>query len=117
MPRDRYEPLKLNQTNRYAGYQFHARVRVDGMEASDAFQFLILSVYHWIRSRVPEDDRGVPELALPEAEDITTGLCSGRENVTQPREWPSRGLRSRTGPGLLRALPRTVRHPPRTLPE
>lgn len=69
MPRNTYEPLKLNQTNRYAGYQFHARVRVDGMDAASAFRFLILSVYHWIRSRVPEEDRGVPELALPEAEE------------------------------------------------
>lgn len=67
MPRDRYEPLKLNQTNRYAGYQFHARVRVDGMEPAAAFRFLILSVYQWIRDRVPENDRGVLELALPEA--------------------------------------------------
>ena len=31
MPRDRYEPIKLNQTNRYAGYQFPARVKVDRM--------------------------------------------------------------------------------------
>ncbi len=70
MTRDRYEPIKLNQTNRYAGYQFHARVKVDGMEPSVAFRFLILSVYHWIRSRVPENDRGVAELALPEPEDL-----------------------------------------------
>ena len=67
MPRDRYEPLKLNQTNRYAGYQFHARVRVDGMDAACGFRYLILSVYQWIRNRVPENDRGVPELALPVA--------------------------------------------------
>lgn len=66
MARDRYEPLKLNQTNRYPGYQFHARVRIDGMEPSDAFVYLILSVYHWIRSKVPEADREVAKLALPE---------------------------------------------------
>lgn len=70
MARDKYEPLKLNQTNRYAGYQFHARVKVDGMEPGTAFRYLILSVYHWIRSRVPESDRGVAELALPEPEDL-----------------------------------------------
>ena len=72
MPRDRYEPLKLNQTNRYAGYQFHARVRLDGMEPDAAFRYLILSVYHWIRSRVPEEDRKVPELALPEPEEAAS---------------------------------------------
>ena len=31
MARDRYEPIKLNQMNRYAGYQFPARVNVDRM--------------------------------------------------------------------------------------
>lgn len=69
MAKGYYEPLKLNQTNRYAGYQFHARVRVDGMDAASGFRYLILSVYEWIRGRVPEEDRGVPELALPEAEE------------------------------------------------
>lgn len=72
MPRDRYEPLKLNQTNQYAGYQFYAQVRVDGMEPVDGFIYLILSVYHWIRNRVPEDDRNVPGLALPEAEEYNS---------------------------------------------
>ena len=67
-----YAPLKLNQTNRYAGYQFHARVHVDGMPPSDAFRFLILSVCHWIRSKVPEEDRKVPELSLPEAEEYAS---------------------------------------------
>lgn len=32
MPRDRYELIKLTQTTRYAGYQFHARVHVSGMQ-------------------------------------------------------------------------------------
>ena len=36
MTKNRYEPLKLNQMNRYAGYQFHARVRVDGMEPAES---------------------------------------------------------------------------------
>ena len=72
MTRNIYEPLKLNQTNRYAGYQFHARVRLDGMEPDAAFRYLILSVYHWIRSRVPEEDRKVPELALPEPEEAAS---------------------------------------------
>lgn len=72
MPKDRYEPLKLNQTNRYAGYQFHAHVHVDGMEPAEGFVYLILSVYHWIRSRVPEEDRSVPELTLPEAEEYAS---------------------------------------------
>ncbi|MBO7661907.1 MAG: hypothetical protein J6U01_00890, partial [Clostridia bacterium] len=67
MAKDRYEPIKLNQTNRYAGYQFHARVKVDGMDADSGFRYLILSVYQWIRGRVPENDRAVPELVLPEA--------------------------------------------------
>lgn len=74
MARDRYEPLKLNQTNRYVGYQFHARVKVDGMDAASGFRYLILSVYHWIRGRVPEEDRSVPELALPEAGEYASVL-------------------------------------------
>ena len=72
MPRDRYEPLKLNQTNRYPGYQFHTRVRIDGMEPSDAFVYLILSVYRWIRSKVPEADREVAELSLPEPDEYAS---------------------------------------------
>ena len=72
MLRDRYAPLKLNQTNRYVGYQFHARVHVDGMPPSYAFRFLILSVCHWIRSKVPEEDRKVQELSLPEAEEYAS---------------------------------------------
>lgn len=69
---NQYEPLKLNQTNRYAGYQFHAKVRLDGMEPSDAFRFLILSVCSWARKRMPESDRNVPELSLPEAEEYAS---------------------------------------------
>ena len=67
MTRNIYEPLKLNQTNRYAGYQFHARVRVEGLSPSDAFRHLILTVCSWARQRMPEGDRNVPELSLPEA--------------------------------------------------
>ena len=72
MARDRYEPIKLNQSNRYAGYQFHARVRVDGMDAADGFRYLILFVYKWIRSRVPEEEQKVPELSLPEMEEYAS---------------------------------------------
>ena len=72
MPRNQYEPLKLNQTNRYAGYQFHARVRIDGLSPSDAFRYLILTVCSWARQRMPEGDRNVPELSLPEAEEYAS---------------------------------------------
>ena len=72
MARDRYEPIKLNQSNRYAGYQFHARIRVDGMDADFGFRYLILSVYRWIRDRVPEEDRRVPELSLPEEKEYAS---------------------------------------------
>ena len=67
-----YEPLKLNQTNQYAGYQLHARVRMDGMSPADTFKFMILSVYKWIRVKVPEGDRNVSELQLPEAEEYAS---------------------------------------------
>ena len=60
-----YEPIKLNQTNRYAGYQFHARVRIDGIKNEEAFRYLILTVCEWMLKRVPENDRKVPELQLP----------------------------------------------------
>ena len=68
MPRNIYEPLKLNQTNRYAGYQFHARIRMDGTEPSDAFRYVVLTVCEWILKRIPEGDRQAPELQLPPAE-------------------------------------------------
>ena len=68
MPQNIYEPLKLSQTNRYAGYQFHACLHLDGMESSDAFRYLILTVFNWARQRMPEEDRNAPELQLPEAE-------------------------------------------------
>lgn len=68
MPRDIYEPIKLGRSNRYAGYQFYGRVRVDGMEPEEAFRYVILTVCKWIRKKVPEEDRNVPALSLPEAE-------------------------------------------------
>ena len=68
MPRDRYEPIKLTQTTRYAGYQFHARVHVSGMQSFEAFKYLILSVLEWVRKRIPAEDASVPELALPSPE-------------------------------------------------
>ena len=55
MPRDRYEPIKLTQTTRYAGYQFHARVHIDGMQSFEAFKYLILSVLEWVRKRIPAE--------------------------------------------------------------
>ena len=54
--RGRYDPIRLNQTNRYAGYQFYAHVRVDGM---DAFNYVVLTIYQWILKRVPEGDRNL----------------------------------------------------------
>ena len=69
---NQYEPLKLNQTNRYAGYQFHAKIRLDGMDPSDAFRYLILSVCSWARKKMPESDRNVQELSLPEAEEYAS---------------------------------------------
>ena len=64
-----YEPIKLNQTNRYAGYQFYARVRIDGMKNEEVFRYLILSVCEWMLNRVPEADRKVPELQIPHAKE------------------------------------------------
>lgn len=69
MAKGYYEPIKLNQTNRYAGYQFYARVRVDGMSDVEAFHFLILSVYNWVLSRIPESDREAAELQVPAPEE------------------------------------------------
>ena len=63
-----YEPIKLIQTNRYAGYQFYARIRIDGMSEAEAFRYLILTVCEWMLKRIPEDDRKVPELQLPPAD-------------------------------------------------
>lgn len=67
--RGRYDPIRLNQTNRYAGYQFHACIRMDGMTSLEAYYYVILSIYQWIRERVPEEDRNAEELMVPAAED------------------------------------------------
>ena len=72
MARDRYEPLKLSESTRYAGYQFHARVRVDGMEPEEAFRYLILTVCGWARKRMPEEDQNVLEMSLPGAEEYAS---------------------------------------------
>ena len=72
MTRDRYEPIKLNQTNRYPGYQFHARIRMDGVPASDTFRYVILTIYQWIRSKVPEEDKQAPELQVPPPEEYAS---------------------------------------------
>lgn len=71
MPRNIYEPLKLNQTNRYAGYQFYAGIRMDGMSDRETFYYAILSVYRWILEKVPEEDRKAPELQVPAPEEYT----------------------------------------------
>ena len=68
MPQVTYEPIKLSKTNRYAGYQFHARVRIDGMKNEEAFRFVILTVYEWMLKRIPEDDRKAAELQIPSPE-------------------------------------------------
>ncbi len=72
MTRDVYEPLKLSQTNRYPGYQFHARVRMDGMSAADTFRYVILTIYQWIRSKVPEADKQAAELQVPPPEEYAS---------------------------------------------
>ena len=64
-----YAPLKLNQTNRYPGYQFHARVRIDGMPGPDVFRYVVLTVYDWLLKKVPEEDRKAPELQVPAPEE------------------------------------------------
>lgn len=60
MPRDRYEPIRLNQTNKYAGYQFHAGIRVGGMEGADAFRYLMANdladVFRAAQGNLKEED-------------------------------------------------------------
>lgn len=35
------------------------------MSATEVFHYLILSVYEWVRSKVPEEDQQAPELQVP----------------------------------------------------
>ncbi len=67
--RGRYDPIRLNKTNRYAGYQFHAHVRADGMTVAEAFHYVVLTIYQWILKRIPEGDRNAPELRVPYPEE------------------------------------------------
>lgn len=68
MPKPKYEPIKLSRTTRYPGYQFYARVRVNGMDYFSAFEYLILTVFDWMLKRIPEEDRSAPELQVPPPE-------------------------------------------------
>ena len=68
MPKPKYEPIKLSRTTRYPGYQFYAKVRVNGMEGFSAFEYLILTVFEWMLKRIPEEDRSAPELQVPAPE-------------------------------------------------
>ena len=61
----KYPPIQLNQTNRYAGYQFHCRVRMDGMTERETFNYVVLTVYEWILNKIPEEDKKAPELQVP----------------------------------------------------
>ena len=65
MPKNPYEPIKLTRTNRYPGYQFHASVRIAGLDGSSAFRYLILTIFSWMLERIPAEDRQAPELQLP----------------------------------------------------
>ena len=65
MTRSYYEPIKLSQTTRYPGYQFHAGIRIDGMDGFSAFRYVILIVFGWMLERIPEGDRAASELQLP----------------------------------------------------
>ena len=60
-----YQLIRLNQTNRYAGYQFHSRIRMDGLSAGETFNYVVLTIYQWILNKIPEEDRKAPELQVP----------------------------------------------------
>ena len=66
-----YQLIRLNQTNRYAGYQFHSRIRMDGLSAGETFNYVVLTIYQWILNKIPEEDRKAPELQVPAPEDYT----------------------------------------------
>lgn len=65
MTMPKYPPIQLNQTNRYAGYQFRCRVRMDGMTETETFNYVVLTVYEWILNKIPEEDKKAPELQVP----------------------------------------------------
>ena len=72
-----YQPLKLNQSNRYPGYQFWSWVRIDGMDATETFHFVVLKIYEWLKEKLPEEDRKAPEMQVPAPEEyasVTEGL-------------------------------------------
>ena len=70
--RGRYDPIRLIQTNRYAGYQFHAYVRIDGMTAEEAYHYVVLTIYQWVLKRIPAEDSIASELQVPAPEDYRT---------------------------------------------
>ena len=69
MAESRYKLIPLRQANRYAGYQFWGRMRMDGLEGIDVFNYLVLSVYKWLLEKVPDEDKKAEQLQVPVPED------------------------------------------------
>ncbi len=73
MVETRHKLIPLRQANRYAGYQFWGRVTVDGLQGEEVFNYLVLSVYQWIRGKIQsEEDKNAKPLQVPAPEDYAS---------------------------------------------
>ena len=60
-----HAPLKLTSSYSFPGFQFYARVEMDGLSNQEVFHYIILSVYNWIKDKVPDDDSNAKALQIP----------------------------------------------------
>ena len=69
----RHKLIPLRRANRYAGYQFWGRMKVDGLQGEEVFNYLILSIYQWILGKIQsEEDKKAESLQVPAPADYAS---------------------------------------------
>jgi len=66
MAESKHKLIPLRRANRYAGYQFWGRMKVDGLQGEEVFNYLVLSIYQWILGKIQsEDEKKAGPLQVP----------------------------------------------------
>lgn len=73
MTESRHKLLPLRRANRYAGYQFWGRMKVNGLKNNEVFNYLVLSIYEWLQGKIQsEEEKGVETLQVPAPSDYAS---------------------------------------------
>ena len=73
MAETKHKLIPLRRANRYAGYQFWGRMKVDGLQDEEVFNYLVLSVYEWILGKIQsEEEKKVETLQVPAPADYAS---------------------------------------------